>query len=235
MSTNKHILIPYDRYQRLQQAMQEQSTDALRTESHAREDIKLIDTDDDNDETRQDKPQNGKTSSEKEEKEIVVADQEEIDAGSDADESPTDNTDTSSRTPPLQSEDAQLNALPRRFRKKVNIILTLIRKNGSMDWDTNGLVSIRGKVIPGSHIGSLLRDSQYQYKKKANPPGWREFRSLLKKIRIPPRLLGNDRYKTSTKPSALPQKKFSRGSTLHRTNQREGGAPRTIAFKWHKL
>ena len=53
-----------------------------------------------------------------------------------------------------------------------------------IQWNERGELLHHGKVIPGSHITDLLKNSQRQYR-HSNPVGLQEFQDGLKELNIP--------------------------------------------------
>ena len=85
-----------------------------------------------------------------------------------------------------------VSTLPKQSRQKIQAILRLITEDPQqrLSWDAKGQLVYQGRVIHGSHITDLLKDSQYMYK-HFEPKGKDEFYQGLKDLNVPYTLLCN--------------------------------------------
>lgn len=94
-------------------------------------------------------------------------------------------------TPEVQTKDKLdveviLSAIPKNFRTRARALVNHIAADPEhrLQWNERGELIYHGKVIPGSHITDLLKNSQRQYK-HSQPVGQREFHDGLKELNIP--------------------------------------------------
>lgn len=87
-------------------------------------------------------------------------------------------------------EDEILSTVPQKYRKKADNFIRLLNKSGDLAWDTKGVVSIKGEIIPQSNIVDLLNDA-LRARKTSNPHGWEQFAGVIKEINVPHELIGN--------------------------------------------
>jgi len=83
-----------------------------------------------------------------------------------------------------------LSAIPKNYRTRARALINHISADGQhrLQWNGRGELVYHGKVIPGSHITDLLKNSQRQYK-HFQPVGQQEFRAGLKELNIPSGLM----------------------------------------------
>lgn len=82
--------------------------------------------------------------------------------------------------------DIILSAIPKNFRTRARALLNHITADPEqrLRWNGQGELIYHGKVIPGSHITDLLKNSQRQYK-HSMPMGLEEFQDGLRELNIP--------------------------------------------------
>lgn len=85
--------------------------------------------------------------------------------------------------------------IPTTYKRNVTAILDHLRDHKDvLSWNDRGEIVYKGRVIPGSNLSDLLKDSQRQYK-TLDPYGDREFYRGWAELNIPEGLLGNDERK----------------------------------------
>lgn len=95
-----------------------------------------------------------------------------------------------------RDESKWLLGIPSRFKRNVLAILDHFRGHTEvLTWNERGEIRYKGRVIPGSNVADLLKDSQRRYK-SLDPYGEREFYRAWAELNIPEGLLGNDERKT---------------------------------------
>ena len=79
-----------------------------------------------------------------------------------------------------------LSAIPKNYRNRARALVNHITADPqqTLQWNERGEIIYHGKVIPGSHITDLLKNSQRQYR-HLQPAGYREFQDGLKELNIP--------------------------------------------------
>lgn len=82
--------------------------------------------------------------------------------------------------------DIILSAIPKNFRTRAKALLNHIAADPQqrLRWNQQGELIYHGKLIPGSHITDLLKNSQRQYR-HSSPVGLKEFQDGLKELNIP--------------------------------------------------
>ena len=82
--------------------------------------------------------------------------------------------------------DIIMSAIPKNFKTRARALLNHIVADPEqrMQWNERGELIYHGKVIPGSHITDLLKNSQRQYKHSVLA-GQEEFQKGLKDLNIP--------------------------------------------------
>lgn len=89
---------------------------------------------------------------------------------------------------PLHTE--IVSSLPQKYRKKAELLISRLLSSGKISWNSDGTVSIKGGVIPGSNITDLVGDVM-RSRKNVNPKGIDSFASLLTEINMPKEFIGN--------------------------------------------
>ena len=74
-----------------------------------------------------------------------------------------------------------LSFVPKRYKNKADTLLRLVEKNSALDWNAKGQLLVNGKVIPYSHISDLVRDSVLPHN-PFKPQGYKEFYKYLEKV-----------------------------------------------------
>ena len=90
------------------------------------------------------------------------------------------------------SEEVILASVPKPYKYKVRGLLMHMKNDPHkiLSWNEKGELVYRGRVISGSHISDLLKDTQRHYK-QFSPHGVEEFRQGLEELHVPIGLLGN--------------------------------------------
>ena len=89
--------------------------------------------------------------------------------------------------------------IPSLFKRNVVGILDHLRDHKDvLSWNDRGEIVYKGRVILGSNLTDLLKDSQRRYK-NLDPYGDREFYRAWAELNIPEGLLGNDERKTEVR------------------------------------
>lgn len=85
-----------------------------------------------------------------------------------------------------------LSAIPKNYRTRAKALLNHITADPQqrLKWNRHGELIHDGRLIPGSHITDLLKNSQRQYK-HVQPVGLEEFQDSLKELNIPVGLTEN--------------------------------------------
>ena len=88
--------------------------------------------------------------------------------------------------------DTLVQTLPKPIQQRGRALLLLMSKDPArrLSWDTKGQLIYNGRLIVGSHIADLIKDSQYLYK-RFEPIGMKEFYQSLKEMNVPKTLIGN--------------------------------------------
>ena len=92
------------------------------------------------------------------------------------------------------STELLLSAIPKPYVHKVNAILSHMTHDPKhvLGWNERGELEYRNRIIEGSHILDLLKDTQREYG-RGPPKGHTEFYEGLKDINIPRSLIGNEK------------------------------------------
>ena len=87
-----------------------------------------------------------------------------------------------------------LSAIAKNYRNRARALMNHITADPQqrLQWNDRGELIYHGKVIPGSHITDLLKNSQIQYR-HSQPVGYKLFRDGLKELNIPVGLLTHAR------------------------------------------
>lgn len=96
-------------------------------------------------------------------------------------------------------EDEILSMVPKKYMKKADNFIRLLDNSGEIAWDTKGLVSIKGEIIPHSNIVDLLNDALRARKTTTNPRGWEQFALAIQEINVPLELIGNPKHRNITR------------------------------------
>lgn len=100
-----------------------------------------------------------------------------------------------------------LTSVPKMYRRKAEAFVKHLQSDKNVSWDDKGQLSIKGKVIPNSHVVDLMNDAMRLRKKVKRAKGWRELSRHLQTQNTPRELLGNEEWSTppdspvKTKPS----------------------------------
>lgn len=89
--------------------------------------------------------------------------------------------------------------MPPRFKRNVQALLEHLQDHKDViSWNDRGEILYKGRIITGSNLSDLLRDSQKEYK-YLDPYGDREFYRAWAEVNIPESLLGNEKRKTEVR------------------------------------
>jgi hypothetical protein len=110
--------------------------------------------------------------------------------------------------------------LPGSFKTRGGQLFDLLEAEKNITWDQGGLVTIDGALVPQSNIVDLVSDA-VRTRKTAQALSWGKFASLLKQLRVPIDLIGNEEYK------AYIRRQTGSGVTpTHHEQQERGSAER---------
>lgn len=87
--------------------------------------------------------------------------------------------------------------LPDVYKKKAENLINTLTSSGSLNWDNNGTVTIKGVTLPSSNIIDLINDA-LRPRKSTSPTGWRQLAAYMKEINIPHELIGNPKRRNVT-------------------------------------
>ena len=88
------------------------------------------------------------------------------------------------------NEELILQTIPKVYKTKAKALLTHILTSDILKWNKLGEIVYRDKVIAGTHITDLIKDTLRTYK-NYNPIGKYEFYKALSEIHTPLSLIGN--------------------------------------------
>ena len=79
-----------------------------------------------------------------------------------------------------------LSAIPKNYKNRARALMNHIAADPQqrIQWNERGELIYHGKVISGSHITDLLKNSQRQYR-HLQPVGYQEFQDGLKELNVP--------------------------------------------------
>ena len=86
--------------------------------------------------------------------------------------------------------DRILESVPKTMQRKANLLLNILQENDNISWDNQGLVTYKGRTIPGSNIIDLINDS-LRKRKGIEPRGWQTFSRALHESNVPQEVIGN--------------------------------------------
>ena len=89
-----------------------------------------------------------------------------------------------------------LEIVPKTFKNSARVLydqLSTPQARSVISWDNNGLVSVKGVVIPESNIIDYVADLT-RFRKTFNPPGWATFAQALSQLHLPAGVIGNKKY-----------------------------------------
>lgn len=93
-----------------------------------------------------------------------------------------------------KSSELQLDAIPKQYTRKAQILLEHIRRSPNIGWNERNELVLEGQAIPNSNIVDLL-DDLVRPRAKLNPRGVGDFVRALKKVNVPETLINNrDRW-----------------------------------------
>lgn len=86
-----------------------------------------------------------------------------------------------------------IESVPRKFRNKAKLLLRRLHDTPAahFSWDTDGVVSIKGKPLKDSNIVDLINDAM-RARKTAKPVGRKTFAQFLRSIKTPREFIGNE-------------------------------------------
>ena len=83
-----------------------------------------------------------------------------------------------------------VDSVPEMFKRRAQLLLSILQDNPNMSWDEDGTVKLYGKHIQGSNIIDLVTDVVRQ-RKGREPTGWQPFADGLREFNIPQDVIGN--------------------------------------------
>ena len=102
------------------------------------------------------------------------------------------------------SEDI-MDSIPKLYRSKAMSFIKFLQTDPDVQWDDQGQLVLKGKVINKSHIVDLLHDALRYRKKVKRPEGWEQLSEHLQEKNIPQELIGNATWTAKT-PKHLKEK-----------------------------
>ena len=99
-------------------------------------------------------------------------------------------TTTPSNPEPNSMHDRILQSVPKTMQRKAELLLNMVKDNENLVWDNHGVVSYKGKRLPGSNIIDLINDS-LRLRKGIEPRGWETFSKALHESNVPQEVIGN--------------------------------------------
>ena len=108
-------------------------------------------------------------------------------------------SDQSGRGADLEVNSKWLSGIPTLFKRNARAVLDYLRGHKDiLSWNDRGEIIYKGRVILGSNLADLLKDSQRQYK-YLDPHGDREFYRAWGELNIPEGLLGNEKRRSEVR------------------------------------
>ena len=95
-----------------------------------------------------------------------------------------------------------IEAVPKNIRNKMKALLSHIQRNGYIEWNDKGEITIDDTLIPNSQINDLIKCCIYLYK-DFTPAGLEQFKAALGHINTPHTLIRGG----ALPPPGLPTKK----------------------------
>ena len=89
--------------------------------------------------------------------------------------------------------DLILAGIPKQFKNEAKAVLDYIIHSNSIDWNAQGEIIIKDKVLNHTHLSDLIKHAMRNYT-NFNPIGHQEFYAALKEIHVPNNLIGNTDY-----------------------------------------
>lgn len=90
------------------------------------------------------------------------------------------------------SNELILATIPKQFKTRARGLLDYIGQSDLLDWNEQGTLIARGRIVSHSHIADLVRHAMRDYT-SFNPAGQREFYTILFELNVPTGLIGNTR------------------------------------------
>ena len=105
-----------------------------------------------------------------------------------------------------------VDSVPKMFKRKAQLLLSILQDNPNMSWDEDGTVKLYGKPIQGSNIIDLENDVVRQ-RKGIEPTGWQPFAGGLRELNIPQDVIGNRErwdwmHRSPNLPPRTPEEEF---------------------------
>lgn len=111
----------------------------------------------------------------------------------------------------------QLDAIPKQYQKKAQLLIDHIRKSPHLGWNQRNEVVINGESLTNTNILDLV-DDLVRPKTKRNPRGIQDFVRELKKANVPQTLINNrrrlDDQEQFFSPSTTPSERGNRSGFL---------------------
>ena len=105
-----------------------------------------------------------------------------------------------------------VDSVPKMFKRKAQLLLSILQDNPNMSWDEDGTVKLYGKPIQGSNIIDLVNGVVRQ-RKRIEPTGWQPFAEGLRELNIPQDVIGNRErwdwmHRSPNLPPRTPEEEF---------------------------
>ena len=129
--------------------------------------------------------------------------------------------------------DPSLEAIPKPFMKKAQLLLEQIRKSPNIGWNTRNELLLGGERVQNTNIIDLI-DELVRPRSKRNPRGIHEFVQALKENNLPETLINNqDRWGTRERRSPIHTRSHSL-ERIHPVRTSKQQLPRSRGLKWSK-
>ena len=110
-----------------------------------------------------------------------------------------------------------VDSVPKMFKRKAQLLLSILQDNPNMSWDDDGTVKLYGKPILGSNIIDLVNDVVRQ-RKGSEPTGWQPFAEGLRELNILQDVIGNrERWDWMHRSPNLPRRRIYHSSSKSKT------------------
>jgi hypothetical protein len=87
-------------------------------------------------------------------------------------------------------KESLMSTVPAQYKRKAMGFYDFLLSSNLVSWDESGVVSIKGTLIPDSHIVELINDV-LRYRKSVEPVGWMPFAKALADLNVSKEIVGN--------------------------------------------
>ncbi|XP_071111249.1 uncharacterized protein [Haliotis cracherodii] len=99
--------------------------------------------------------------------------------------------DTTGRPAPQQVRDEVVMSVPKAKSSKAMNLMTRIQNNPDLSWTPEGILTIEGEPVPGTHMVDLINNLVRHRKTKEGPGGWTILSHHLANSHVPHEIIGN--------------------------------------------